>query len=137
MPAMCCAFEFRSCVARGGSGRTRRTNVAALAVALTCVTGCVPSVTHGPRVEPGPSAEFSLGLNSPGRRADEGGWPPFLFSPASTNLAYGVRDDSLDLGLRLAGGVSAMLQLEADAYAQLPRRILLGLDGGVGVAAIF
>ena len=29
-----------------------------------------------------------------------------------------------------------MLQLQADIYAQLPRRALLGLDGGVGVAAI-
>jgi hypothetical protein len=30
-----------------------------------------------------------------------------------------------------------MLQLDADIYAQLPRRALLGLDGGVGVAALF
>jgi hypothetical protein len=105
-------------------------------VALTFAVGCVPSVTHGPRVEPGPSAEFSVGLQAPRNRANEGGWPPFVFPPASGNIAYGLRDNSLDFGLRVAGGISAMLQFQADVYAQLPRRALLGLDGGVGVAAI-
>ena len=116
----------------------RRTNVAALAVALTYTVACVPSVTHGPRVEPGPSAELSVGLNSPsGRAPDEGGWPPFGFPPFSGGLGYGLRDDSLDLGVRLSGGITMMLQLQSDVYAQLPRRALLGLDGGVGVAAIY
>jgi len=33
--------------------------------------------------------------------------------------------------------MSVFISFEADAYIQLPRRLLLGLDGGVGVSALW
>jgi len=65
------------------------------------------------------------------------GWPPFVFPPSSDGLAYGWRDTSLDMGLRIGAGVSVFIAVEADVYLQLPRRLLLGLDGGVGVSALW
>jgi hypothetical protein len=112
----------------------RRTNVAALAVALTGAVGCVPTVTHSPRIEPGPSAEMSIGFGGIGDTMP--GWPPFGFPPASAGLAFGWRDTSLDAGLRFGAGLDIPFEFDLDAYAQIPSRLLLGFDGGVGVGAL-
>ncbi len=92
-------------------------------------------MTHSPRVEPGLAMQVSAGFGTP-KQAKISIWPPFFFSPTSMTVGYGWRDDSTDFAARLSGGVSMLLQLDADAYVQLPRRTLLGLDGGVGVAAL-
>lgn len=64
------------------------------------------------------------------------GWPPFALPPLSAGLAFGLRDTSLDAGLRFGAGLDSPFELELDAYVQLPSRLLLGLDGGVGVGAL-
>jgi hypothetical protein len=112
----------------------RRTNVAAIALALTC--GCVPAVTHAPRVEPGPSMELSAGVAGIPATRGTPGYSGFVPSPATIGGAYGWRNDSLDVGLRVGGGVNFIFALDLDAYLQLPRRALLGLDGGIGVGAV-
>src|SRR5215470_7135918 len=131
---MSCACEIERGLARPGAARRRRSNVAVLGVALTCAAGCVPSVTHAPQVEPGPALEYAGGFETP-KQAAIPIYPPFVLSPANFAIAYGWRADSSDFAARFGGGLSMLLQLEADAYVQLPRRRLFGLDGGFGVSA--
>src|SRR5215475_14905658 len=127
---MSCVCEVERGLARPSAARRRRTNVAVLVASLTCAIGCVPSVTHSPRVEPGPAMDVAVEFG--GIVDTMPGWPPFVFPPSSDGLAYGWRDTSLDMGLRIGAGVSVFIAFEADVYLQLPRRLLLGLDGGVG-----
>jgi hypothetical protein len=63
------------------------------------------------------------------------GWPPFAIPPVTLGGAFGWRDTSLDAGVRF-GAETSLFEFEFDAYVQLPRRLLLGLDGGVGVEAL-
>jgi hypothetical protein len=78
--------------------------------------------------------EMSVALSGPPDTMP--GWPPFLLPPLSGAFAYGWRGDSTDVGLRFGAGAGGAFQLELDAYLQFPRRLLLGLDGGVGVGAL-
>ena len=64
------------------------------------------------------------------------GWPPFGFPPASAGGAFGWRDTSLNAGVRFGAGLSLPGEFDIDAYAQIPSRLLFGLDGGVGVSAL-
>jgi len=100
-----------------------------------CVAGCVPLVTHAPNIDPGPAFEVSAWL--PASVRDTGpGYKPFLAPPVSMLLAYGWRDSLSDAALRVAAGVTSIFEFDLDAYAQLPHRALLGLDGGIGVSAL-
>jgi hypothetical protein len=54
----------------------------------------------------------------------------------SAGAAFGWRDSSFDAGLRLGAGFNLPGEFDFDAYVQFPRRLLLGLDGGVGVSAL-
>lgn len=110
-----------------------RADLAALVLVPLLTAGCVPSVTHSPRVDPGLSGSIDIGLPELGRQSNV----PFVFSPANAQLAYGWRDDSTGAGLRVAAGVGSILQLDGDAYVELPRRALGGLDGGIGVAGLW
>jgi hypothetical protein len=86
-------------------------------------------------VDPGASLEFSVAY--PGHIRDTTtGFPPFVLPAGSVLLAYGWRDSSTDAALRVSGGLSSVFQLTLDAYAQLPRWALLGLDAGVGVTSL-
>ena len=77
--------------------------------------------------------DMSIGLGGTGDTMP--GWPPFAIPPATLGGAFGWRDSSLDSGLRF-GAALAYPGFDLDAYLQFPRRLLLGLDGAVGVSAL-
>ena len=114
-----------------------RTNVAVLGAALALMSsaGCVPAVTHSPRVDAGAAMEFAAALPASARQ-NTPGFPSLVLPPSSIMVAGGWRSDATDFAARFAAGVSSPFELDLDAYVQLPRHALLGLDGGVGIVAL-
>lgn len=109
------------------------------ALALLVAEGCIPGVMHGPRIDGGFAAGAVASHTAGPRktRGDNGGMA-YAYGPVGVNLAYGWTFDSIEgLGVLLGIHVPVPLLLGAqtDMYVQLPRRPLLGLDGGVGVTS--
>ena len=100
----------------------------------------MPAVMHSPRIEGGftAGAAASLTVGPRRTRGDEGG-VPYAFGPVGFNVGYGwTSDPSGGFGARLGLHVPVPLVVAAqpDFYVQLPRRAVLGLDAGVGVALV-
>lgn len=100
-----------------------------------CAAACFPIATHSPRVEPGLSLEATYILPASRSRRPPIGLSPFAVPPEAIQLVGSLRDSATDFGFRFATGLS-IFQLDVDAYVQLPRWALLGLDGGVGATAL-
>ena len=100
---------------------------------LQVVTACVPTVAHGPRVEPGFSAGGSGALPLYGPRYGDA-LSPYAIGPLGADFGYGWRGDDDSPALRV-GTEFMIARLDPDVYVQLPRSALLGMDGGLGVAA--
>ena len=63
----------------------------------------------------------------------------YAYGPVGVNLGYGwTSDDGEGPGARLGIHVPVpfVVAAQADFYVQLPRRAVLGLDGGVGVTGV-
>jgi hypothetical protein len=105
-------------------------------LALAALTGCLPfpAVAHGPRVQPGSAVGMSFSV--PVADHPRPSKAPYLFGPLGVDYAYGWVGDANVPALQLGGEINLLPpRLDPDLYAQLPRRWLLGLDGGVGLAA--
>lgn len=101
---------------------------------------CMPAVMHGPRIDGGLTTGL-VASHTAGPRVTRGdyGDMPYAFGPVGVNVGYGWTSDRYEsLGVRLGLHVPVPLVIGAqpDIYVQLPRRIVLGLDAGVGVASI-
>ena len=101
--------------------------------------GCIPAVMHGPRIDPGFSWGMAGSYTAVPRltRGDWGGIA-YAYGPVGLNAGYGWTSDQTDgLGVRI--GLHApvlVVAAQPDLYVQLPKRVSLGLDAGVGVTAI-
>ena len=91
--------------------------------------------THAPRVEPGIALEATYVLPAGRSRQPPTGLSPFALPPEAFQLTGGWRDSTTDFGFRFASGLS-IFAFDVDAYVQLPRWALLGLDGGIGATAL-
>jgi hypothetical protein len=106
-------------------------------VGLVSVTGCVPLISHPPKVERGfrstASYEFSA-VQRPRTWSDS--VPPLNLGVGfAVRTAYGFRDPVSDDGLGVELGLEAGLHgLLADLYAQAPTRWTAAVDAGVGIA---
>jgi hypothetical protein len=120
---MVCARKHVLCAAR-----------ATIPAWLALASACIPTVAHGPRVAPGFAGGMSLSTNR--SSTYEGATSPFVVGPFGINVGYGWAHGDSGAALRLG---AAMLPIpprfDPDIYVQVPRRALLGLDGGIGVAA--
>ncbi len=114
--------------------RVRWTKLAALSVS-GFLGACVPTVAHGPEVEAGLSPSLTIAPPLSIRRYDQGS-SPFVISPALVNISYGWRWTEDAPAVQVNAGVSMIFQVQPDIYLQLPRPMLLGLQGGVGVTAL-
>lgn len=112
----------------------------ALAAELTLILiqGCIPAVLHGPRIDggltTGVAASYTTG---PKRTRGDWGDVAYAYGPVGLNAGYGWTSDRIEgLGVRLGVNVPLLVALtQPDVYVQLPRRVLLGLDGGFGVTS--
>jgi hypothetical protein len=104
------------------------------------LSACVPVIAHGPRVEPGPSIGLSASLTAgPRYRNGDDYTIPFLTGPLGANAGIGWRSAHEGWpALRVGLHVPAMFILtQGDVYVQAPRRMVGGLDAGVGLSAMF
>jgi hypothetical protein len=62
---------------------------------------------------------------------------PYAYGPIGVNVGYGWKSDRTEgLGVRLGVYVPAfVVAIQPDVYVQLPKRVVAGLDAGLGVAA--
>jgi hypothetical protein len=108
--------------------------------ALVLVTGCVPVIAHGPRVQAGPSFGASASLTA-GPVYPNGDDPTkFLYGPFGLNAGYGWASDSTDgaavrVGLHVP--VPFVIAAQPDVYFQVPRRLVGGMDAGLGLSTSF
>ena len=93
---------------------------------------------HSPRIDGGLSAGLAASFTA-GPRRTRGDWGgmAYAYGPVGMNVGYGwTSDDGEGLGARLGlhVPVPAVVAAQPDFYVQLPRRAVLGLDAGVGMA---
>jgi len=105
------------------------------ALLLLGAAACVPAVAHGPRVEPG----FSFGASASvlARAKHQTSYAnPFVLGPLGLDLGYGWSGTETTPGVRLgAEMLFPLLPFDPDVYVQLPSKMLLGAQGGIGIAA--
>lgn len=102
--------------------------------------GCMPAVLHGPRIDGGFTTGYAASYTAGPRttRGDMGG-VAYAYGPVGVNFGYGWTSESTEgLGVRLGLHVPVPMVVAAqpDVYVQLPKRAVLGLDGGVGITLI-
>jgi hypothetical protein len=100
----------------------------------------MPAAMHSPRIDGGLTTGLAASYTAGPRRTrgDEGGIA-YAYGPVGLNLGYGwTSDRSEGFGARLGIHVPVPLVVAAqpDFYVQLPRRAVLGLDAGVGMALV-
>jgi hypothetical protein len=102
----------------------------------------MPAIMHSPRVDGGLSTGMAASLTAGPRRTryDMGG-AAYAYGPVGLNLGYGWTSDhsegfSEGFGARIGLHVPVpfVVAAQTDFYVQLPRRAVLGLDAGVGMA---
>src|SRR5687767_7889574 len=98
----------------------------------------MPAIMHSPRIDSGLSGGVAASLTA-GPRPTRGDWGgmAYAYGPVGMNVGYGwTSDDGEGLGARLGLHVPVPLVVAAqpDFYVQLPKRAVLGLDAGVGMA---
>jgi hypothetical protein len=113
---------------------------AGTSAALIFLGACMPAPLHGPRVVDGWHGGASLAVpagpppRAPGAVTSR---DAFVQSPSDLRLAYGFTDENPWHPALLVGAQATpfflFTNLQADAYLQVPRRLLLGLDAGGGV----
>src|SRR5581483_4619435 len=109
----------------------RRAPVRALGLTLLAAAGgCMPLVTHSPRIVDGQQVRFSAVYTPVLRRDSVAGTPLMAFPALSLESGSAASDTTFGI---LAGLSVLGLAVQPDLYTQLPRRVLGGLDGGVGV----
>jgi hypothetical protein len=118
----------------------RVSRLSSIVLALLAGQACMPAVMHGPRIDrgltTGVAASYTAG---PRRTRFDAGGAPYAYGPVGVDVGYGWVSDRTDgLGVRLGlhVPVPAAMAAQPDLYLQLPRRAVLGLDLGIGVAAI-
>lgn len=101
------------------------------ALLLGTTTACVPAVVHGPRVDPGPSVGISAAVTtSPPRDYSN----PYSLGPFGVDVGYGLSGDGWSPALRVGAQLNLLPpRFDPDAYVQLPSKMLLGMDGGIGI----
>ena len=94
---------------------------------------------HGPRIEGGLTTGVAVSYTA-GPKRTRGDWGDiaYAYGPVGLNAGYGWTSERIEgLGVRLGVNVPLLVPLtQPDLYVQLPRRALLGMDGGVGVTSI-
>ncbi|HVX39025.1 MAG TPA: hypothetical protein VHB25_05560 [Gemmatimonadaceae bacterium] len=103
-------------------------------VLLVALGACVPTIAHGPVVEPGASTGASLSLPYV---SDNSGYlhQPFAVGPFGLNAAYAWRDSESGPALRVGAAWNVFPpRFEPDVYVELPRAIADGMDAGLGIA---
>lgn len=120
---------------------SRVSSMLALAAGLTLLLtqACIPAVLHSPRIDGGLTAGVAASYTSgPKRTRADWGDIAYAYGPLGLNAGYGWTSDRIEgLGVRLGVNVPLLVALtQPDLYVQLPRRVLIGLDGGVGVTLV-
>jgi len=115
---------------------------ATLAPVLTLIVGqaCIPVVMHSPRVDAGFTAGVAASYTA-GPRRTRGDWGgiPYAYGPVGMHAGYGWTSADIEgLGARLGIHVPVpfVLAAQPDLYIQFPRRMVLGLDAGIGMTSI-
>jgi hypothetical protein len=121
---------------------SRRQRLAALpgTLLLVVANGCIPAVMHAPRIDPGLTHGYVASYTAGPRktRGDMGGIA-YAYGPVGVNFGYGWKSEKTEgLGMRLGLHVPVpfVVAAQPDLYVQLPTRLLMGLDGGVGVTLV-
>lgn len=101
---------------------------------------CMPAVMHGPRIEPGPAMAMTVSYTAgPEYENGDDGPSRFAYGPVGVNIGYGwtsARVEGLGVGIGAHVPVPLIPLIQPDVYVQLPKRALLGLDGGVGFTSV-
>ena len=103
-------------------------------VATIGLSGCVPAVTHAPRIEPGLSLGTSLSVAFVPQY--ENSHTPFGVGPDGVDIGAGFTTGTGGAGILFSGELG-LVRFDPDVYVQVPRRYLFDLDGGLGFAATF
>jgi hypothetical protein len=104
------------------------------ATAAHALLACTPVVMHGPAVDRGFQVGATL-IASKGRDYPRI-IPPFVPPGGTLYLAYGWAGKPDRVAMRFAAQLTPLPpKVDSDVYLKLPRRALLGLDGGVGYLA--
>jgi hypothetical protein len=132
-------FSVMPTTARDSRPHLTRVRLALISlVGLASVTGCVPLISHPPKVERGFRYTGSYELSAVQRpRTMFDSVPPLnLGFGFAVRTAYGFRDPVADDGLGIELGLEAGFTngLLADLYAQAPTRWTGAVDAGVGIA---
>jgi hypothetical protein len=118
------------------SSTARRSSLGALAA--IAAQACIPAVMHSPRIDGGLTTGVAASLTAgPRRTRGDMGGIAYAYGPVGVNLGYGwTSDESGGFGSRLGIHVPVpfVVAAQTDFYVQLPRRAVLGLDAGVGMA---
>jgi hypothetical protein len=116
----------------------RRSCVGVLAVIAG--QACMPAIMHSPRIDGGLTTGLAASYTAgPRRTRGDMGRIVYAHGPVGLNLGYGwTSERSEGFGARLGIHVPVPLVLAAqpDLYVQLPRRAVLGLDGGLGIVSV-
>lgn len=112
----------------------------ALVVSALATQACMPAVIHSPRIDPGPSmgvtASYAAG---PEYENGDDGPSRFAYGPVGVNFGYGwtsARIEGLGASIGAHVPLPLVVLIQPDVYVKLPKRALLGLDGGVGLTSV-
>lgn len=109
-------------------------------LAVIAAQACMPAIMHGPRIDGGLTTGLAASYTAgPRRTRGDEGRAPYAYGPVGLNVGYGwTSDRSEGFGARLGIYVPVPLAVAAqpDFYVQLPRRAVLGLDAGIGIASV-
>lgn len=100
----------------------------------------MPAVMHSPRIQPGPAIGLTASYTAgPEYENGDDGPSRFAYGPVGVNFGYGWTSTRIDgLGASIGAHVPVPLipLIQPDIYVQLPKRAVLGFDGGVGLTSV-
>lgn len=106
---------------------------------LATGSGCLPAISHGPRVAEGPSIGVVTSLTAgPRYKRGEFSDTPHLFGPVGVSFGHGwAAPDELSGGLYLGGHIPipGIIWAQADLYLQAPSPLFGDFDAGIGINA--